>query len=104
MRGEQIIERCRTLATFSETDQGLTRTFLSPPMHEVHRRLREWMEADGMQVRIDAAGNVRGLYPAASGSARRLVVGSHVDTVRDAGAFDGVLGLVLAIELVAALR
>jgi allantoate deiminase len=100
MRAHQIIDRCRALAALSESPTGLMRTFLSPPMREVHRLLGQWMEAAGMRVRIDAAGNLRGLYP---GGPRCLLLGSHVDTVPDAGAFDGVLGVVLAIALVDAL-
>lgn len=103
MGAETIIERCRALAAFSESPDGLLRTFLSPPMRDVHRLLTQWMEAAGMRVRVDAAGNLRGVYPAASEPAPRLLLGSHVDTVPNAGAFDGVLGVVLAIALVDAL-
>lgn len=53
-----------------------------------------------MQVRIDAAGNVRGVLPAAEPDAPRLLIGSHLDTVANAGAFDGVLGVLLAVALV----
>ena len=93
MRAEEIIDGCRTLAALSESPTGLLRTFLSPPMHEVHRLLGQWMEAAGMRVRIDAAGNLRGVY---GGGPRCLLLGSHVDTVPNAGAFDGVLGVMLA--------
>jgi allantoate deiminase len=103
MRAQAIIERCRALAACSESTSGLRRTFLSPPMREVHRLLRQWMEAAGMAVRVDAAGNLRGVYPAAADMAPRLLLGSHVDTVPDAGAFDGILGVVLSIALVEAL-
>jgi allantoate deiminase len=97
MRAQEIINRCRALAALSETPSGLRRTFLSPPMRDVHRLLRQWMEEAGMQVRVDAAGNLRGLY---AGGEPRLLLGSHVDTVPNAGAFDGVLGVVVAIALV----
>jgi allantoate deiminase len=103
MRAQRIIERCRLLAALSETQGQLRRTFLSPPMRDVHRLLREWMEAAGMQVCIDAVGNVRGVYAAGTETAERLVMGSHVDTVPDAGAFDGVLGVMTAMELVESL-
>jgi allantoate deiminase len=69
-------------------------------MHDVHRTLREWMEEAGMEVCIDRAGNLRGLY---GHGARKLLIGSHVDTVPNAGPYDGVLGVVLAIALVRAL-
>lgn len=104
MRAEQIIDRCRMLATLSETADGLKRTFLSPPMRPVHRLLTEWMEHAGMRVRIDAAGNVRGVRASATQAPHRLLLGSHVDTVPNAGAFDGVLGVILAIALVGSLK
>ncbi len=103
MRAGEIIDRCRTLAVLSEIPDGLLRTFLSPPMRQLHGLLREWMEAAGMRTAIDAAGNLRGLYPSSAETPRRLLIGSHVDTVPYAGAFDGVLGVLLAIALVDAL-
>lgn len=103
MSAETIIERCRELSAFSETPDGLRRTFLSPPMREVHRLLNHWMQEAGMTVWTDAAGNLHGLYPAEGQTPRRLLLGSHIDTVSRAGAFDGVLGVVLAIALVESL-
>jgi allantoate deiminase len=52
-----------------------------------------------MHVRVDAAGNLRGVLPAAEPNAPRLLIGSHLDTVANAGAFDGVLGVVLGVAL-----
>jgi allantoate deiminase len=95
-----VIARCRLLAELSEEPGFTTRTFLSEPMHAVHTQLRSWMEQAGMSVSIDHAGNLRGLYPAAQSSAPRLFIGSHLDTVPHAGAFDGILGVVLGITLV----
>jgi allantoate deiminase len=69
-------------------------------MHDCHRLVVDWMRATGMNVRVDAIGNVRGVYPAAGASERRLLIGSHLDTVPNAGAYDGVLGFVLGIALV----
>jgi allantoate deiminase len=103
---QEVIRRCRLLAECSEEPGVTTRTFLSPPMRDVHRHLRQWMEAGGMTVSVDAAGNLRGLYPASvSGTAHaaRLFIGSHLDTVPRAGAFDGVLGVVLGVALVESL-
>jgi len=116
---QEVIRRCRLLADCSEEPGFTTRTFLSAPMHDVHRHLRQWMEASGMTVSVDAAGNLRGLYPAASppappgaapaayvpgaAHAARLFIGSHLDTVPRAGAFDGVLGVVLGVALVESL-
>jgi allantoate deiminase len=58
------------------------------------------MESLGMTVHVDAAGNLRGLWLPSGANGKRLVMGSHIDTVPDAGAFDGVLGVVMALEWV----
>ena len=84
----------------SEEPGRTTRRFLTPPVHQVHRHLRSRMESLGMEVRVDAVGNLRGLWKPAGASNKRLILGSHIDTVPDAGAFDGVLGVVLALEWV----
>lgn len=68
-------------------------------MRDCHREISLWMEALGEQIRIDAAGNFRAVYPALELDAPRLLIGSHLDTVPNAGAYDGVLGAVLAVAL-----
>jgi allantoate deiminase len=95
----EVIRMCRELATCSEQPDATTRTFLSAPMRDVHARLTAWMERAGMRVEVDAAGNLRGVYAAAP-DRPRLLIGSHLDTVPDAGAFDGILGVVLGVALV----
>src|SRR5260370_32837978 len=57
------------------------------------------MKSRGMGVSVDAVGNLRGYYSGASPGAPRILMGSHLDTVPNAGAFDGILGVVLAIGL-----
>lgn len=100
-RALRAIAECRHIANLSEEQGRTTRRFLTPPVHDVHAYLRERMKALGMTVRVDAAGNLRGLWQPAGARPRRLILGSHIDTVPDAGAFDGVLGVTLALELVA---
>ena len=95
----EVVDRCRILAGFSQEPSRTTRTFLSPPMRDVHAYLGAWMQRAGMSVRVDDAGNLRGVYPASSPGRPRLFIGSHLDTVPNAGAFDGVLGVVLAIPV-----
>lgn len=92
----RAFERCDILAGFTEEPGRITRTFLSPPMHDVHRIVREWMEAVGLTVRVDAVGNIFGEAGAADLSV--LLLGSHLDTIRNAGRYDGILGVLLAIE------
>jgi len=72
-------------------------------MHDCHREVSAWMKTLGMTVSVDAVGNLRGWYPGASPGAPRILLGSHLDTVPNAGAFDGILGVVLAIALVESL-
>ncbi len=101
----EVIRWCRRLAKLSEDPNAITRTFLSRPMRDVHTSLAAWMAKLGMSVRVDAAGNLRGVYPprtaqAPASAVPRFYIGSHLDTVPNGGAFDGVLGTVLAIALV----
>ena len=84
----------------TEEPGRITRRFLTPPVREVHAHLRTRMEALGMTTFVDAAGNLRGQLRSTGESVRRLILGSHIDTVPDAGAFDGVLGVALALEWV----
>jgi len=101
-RAAAAIAECRQIAAMSEEPGRTTRRFLTPPVAEVHAHLRERMEALGMAVTVDAVGNLRGVWRPDSTCSKRLVIGSHIDTVPDAGAFDGVLGVVLALQLVEA--
>src|SRR5438445_13178468 len=73
-------------------------------MRDCHREVSSWMKTLGMGVSADAGGNLRGFYPAASPGASRILMGSHLDTVPNAGAFDGILGVVLAVGLVESLH
>ncbi len=100
----EAIERCQQLARYSEEAGRLTRTFLSPPMRAVHQALASWMLELGMTVRIDAVGNLIGHYPGQTPDAPLFLMGSHVDTVRDAGQYDGPLGVMLALALVKGLE
>ena len=72
-------------------------------MRNCHREITRWLNTLGAEVTVDAAGNLRGFYAGEQPSAPRLLVGSHLDTVPNAGAYDGVLGVVLAVALVEAL-
>jgi allantoate deiminase len=94
-----VIARCREIAQCTEVSGEITRTFLAPSMHCVHQLAGGWMKSIGMNVRVDAVGNLRGVLPAATPDAPRLLIGSHLDTVANAGAFDGILGVVMGVVL-----
>jgi allantoate deiminase len=96
---DRVIERCRQIARCTDEPGFITRTFLSAATREVHRLVTRWMEEAGLTVRVDAAGNVRGTRPGNGRRGHAVIVGSHLDTVPRAGAFDGILGVLLGIEL-----
>ncbi|CAG2140481.1 Zn-dependent hydrolase [Cupriavidus numazuensis] len=103
--GQSIIDRAEALARFSDMEGGLTCAFLTPAHRSAQALLAQWMEEAGMQVRIDAIGNVIGRYAADAGAdARVLMTGSHFDTVRNGGRYDGRLGILLPIAVVGALN
>jgi allantoate deiminase len=99
-RALRAIAECRHIAMMSEEPGRITRRFLTPPMHDVHEHLIGRMKGLGMSTSLDAAGNLRGEWQPERSGNKRLVLGSHIDTVPDAGAFDGVLGVMLALEWV----
>jgi allantoate deiminase len=96
----RVIAECKSIAAMTDEPGRTTRLFLSPATKAVHDHLRARMEALGIVVRVDAAGNLRGMWQPANAGGRRLLMGSHIDTVPNAGAYDGVLGVVMAIEYV----
>jgi allantoate deiminase len=99
----EVVARCQTLARFSEDAGSIRRTFLSPPMRDVYREIAGWITPLGATCNVDAAGNIRAVYPAAQPDAPILLMGSHLDTVPNAGAYDGILGVVIAIGLLSTL-
>src|SRR6266567_1501389 len=97
---ELVMTRINALAQVSEDAERLTRTFASPAMRRANELVGSWMREAGMAVRVDGIGNLIGHYPAAQPDGKILLLGSHLDTVRDAGKFDGPLGVLVAIACV----
>ena len=97
-----VLRRCDDLAAFSEEQGRLTRRFATPALWQAGETVGEWMEAAGMAVRRDAIGNLIGRLGDAE--RRTLLIGSHLDTVRDAGRYDGTLGVLVAIGCLERLR
>ena len=101
--GARVMRRLDELARFSSEPGALTRLYLSPEHKAAADRVAHWMRDAGMATGLDAAGSVVGRYEGAAPGAPALLLGSHIDTVRDAGRYDGNFGVVAAIEAVAAL-
>jgi allantoate deiminase len=100
----EVLARCDEVGSFSEDPGKITRTFLSEPMRRLCGRLTQWMEEAGLSVRLDGAGNLIGRYDGLKPELPVLVIGSHVDTVPDAGKYDGVIGVLVGVAAVKALH
>ena len=103
--GARAVERCKKLgrAPFSDMEGGLYRAWLTPAYRAAREQVSAWMAEAGMTPRVDAAANLIGRYEG-TGDGPPLIIASHLDSVRDAGFYDGPLGIMLGIEAVAALK
>jgi len=95
-----VMERCDILGSYSEEPDCLTRPFASQAMRQVNEAVASWMHAAGMTVQQDKVGNLIGRYEASQAGAKTLLLGSHLDTVRDAGKYDGPLGVMVALACI----
>ncbi len=96
----RLMTRLDEFAAFTDEPGKLTRLYLSPSYRAACDQFVKWAEAAGMSARLDAAGNVRARYEGKTPDAPSLMIGSHIDTVRDAGRFDGNLGALAALAVV----
>ena len=91
---DHLLSRAEALARHSDSPEHYTRTWLTPAHQAAARQIAAWMREAGMEVRVDAVGNVIGRHGAGG---KRLLIGSHFDSVRNGGKYDGVLGVLLPI-------
>ena len=102
--GEEIVGRIAELGAISETKDQLARLFLTREHRVAAELILTWMREAGMRAHLDAIGNVCGRYEGERPGLPCLMLGSHYDTVVDAGKWDGPLGLITAISCVASLN
>ena len=102
--GDEIVGRIDQLAAISETPEHLTRIFLTKEHRAAADLILGWMRDAGMRAHLDSIGNVCGRYESEVAGSPCLMLGSHYDTVRDAGKWDGPLGLITAISCVGELH
>ena len=102
MLGQRAIDRCDVLGgvPYSEDTDRLNRPYLTESHRNALETVKIWMTGARMSVRVDPMGNLVGRYEGIRPNAPALLIGSHIDTVRDGGRYDGALGVMLGIECV----
>ena len=100
----RLMARLDEFAAFTDEPGKLTRLYLSPSYRAASERFAQWADDLGMDPEIDAAGNVHARYEGKTKGAPILMIGSHIDTVRDAGRYDGNLGALAGLAVVEQLR
>jgi N-carbamoyl-L-amino-acid hydrolase len=104
--GPAIMQWCETIGAWSDADNtdvadfDLTCAYMTPTHRKTAAQLADWMREAGMDAHIDAVGNVVGVYRSDAPGARTLMTGSHYDTVRNGGKYDGRLGILLPVAIV----
>ena len=99
-RAEKIMRRVKELAAISEDKNGITRTFGTTAFIAGSNKVLSWMKQAGLQTQTDNIGNVRGRLNSHNQSAKTLVIASHIDTVVNAGKYDGPLGVIMGLDAV----
>src|SRR3954471_9674812 len=93
----RVLARADELAAFTEEPGRITRPLATPALAQAMARLRDWMDEAGLETRSDALGNLAGRR-GPRGPA--LIIGSHLDSVADAGRYDGILGVLVGLAVV----
>ncbi len=103
-RAEKVLERINELASISEDENFITRTYGTKKFIEGRDKVQQWMNEAGLLTRVDNIGNIRGRRPSKIPNAKTFVIASHIDTVINAGKFDGPLGVLLELDLLEELK
>src|SRR4051812_25311315 len=98
-RAEKIMARINELASISEDVTGITRTFGTKAFIDGSKKVQSWMQEAALETRVDSIGNVRGRLLTNQPQAKTFVIASHIDTVINAGKFDGPLGVLMGLDL-----
>lgn len=101
---ERIMRRCEALAAVSESGDYIERTYLSDSHKRANAIVEGWIAEAKAEHWQDAVGNVWGRLPSQDADSKTLILGSHLDTIVDAGKYDGILGVLMAVELLHLLR
>lgn len=99
-RAEKILQRINELASISEDEGCITRTYGTKAFIEGRNKVEQWMKEAGLQTSIDNIGNVRGRLLSHHKQAKTFVIASHIDTIINAGKFDGPLGVLVGLDII----
>ncbi|MGZ8552557.1 MAG: M20/M25/M40 family metallo-hydrolase, partial [Chitinophagaceae bacterium] len=99
-RAEKILQRINELASISEDEGFITRTYGTSAFIEGRNKVQGWMKETGLQTRVDNIGNLRSRLVSKNPRSKTFVIASHIDTIINAGKFDGPLGVLMGIDLV----
>lgn len=99
-RAEKILQRINVLASISEDDGCITRTYGSKAFIEARNKTEHWMKEAGLQTRVDNIGNIRARLLSPHTQAKTFVIASHIDTIINAGKFDGPMGVLIGLDLI----
>ena len=99
-RAEKVLQRINELASISEDENCITRTYGTKAFVEGRNKVEQWMKGAGLETRIDNIGNVRGRLLAQNTEAKTFVIASHIDTIINAGKFDGPLGVLIGLDII----
>ena len=98
-RADKVLHRINELASISEDENFITRTYGTKKFIEGRNKVQQWMNEAGLLTRVDNIGNIRGIVLSKNTNAKTFVIASHIDTVINAGRFDGPLGVILGLDL-----
>src|SRR5690554_6681569 len=99
-----VMNQCDALAAISAESDGISRFYLTEEHQRCNELVAQWLQAAGMRTWTDAAGNLWGRYEGQRPDAKALLLGSHLDSIPNAGRYDGILGVLVAIAAVEALH
>ncbi len=103
-RAELIQQRIDEISLFSDDPRWLSRTFGSQVSTECGQKIASWMQEGGLDVRIDNIGNIRGKLLSTNPEAKTFVIASHFDTTLNAGKYDGILGILMGMDIIENIR
>lgn len=99
-RAEKILQRINELASVSEDEGCITRTYGTKAFIEGRNKAEQWMKETGLRTSVDNIGNIRGRLSSANANAKTFVIASHIDTIINAGKFDGPMGVLIGLDLI----